>query len=106
MKLFLTLSYGQVTIEGDFGNNNNILKTIMHAETVIAKRLIKDSMVTNQLKPHTVEGTQPIMEAFKIAYPSYTWRKRKRKLVFFKVQKRKKNYRQGVYLVCQVGRAE
>ena len=49
IKLFLTLSHGQASVERGFSNNKSILKTNMSAETVISKRL------ANALKPHTIE---------------------------------------------------
>ena len=49
IKLFLTLSHGQASVERGFSNNKSILKTNMSAETVIPKRL------ANALKPHTIE---------------------------------------------------
>lgn len=43
----------------------------MDPETVIAKQLIIDHMVPCNLKPHTIEITNPMLKVFKSVYSSY-----------------------------------
>ena len=43
----------------------------MSAETVIPKQLIKDHMLANGLKPHTIEISKPMMKAFWNAHAVY-----------------------------------
>ena len=71
LKLLLTFSHDQASIKRGFSLNNNILKTNMGPETVIAKQLITDHIVPSNLKPHRIEITNPILKAFKSLYSSY-----------------------------------
>ena len=68
IKLLLTLSHGQASVERGFSNNKSILRTNMSAETVISKRLMKDHMLGNGLKPHTIEVSKPMSKAFRNAH--------------------------------------
>ena len=65
MKLLLILWHGQASVERGFSLNN------MGPETVIAKGLIIDQMVANNLKPYTIEITKSMLKAFRSARPSY-----------------------------------
>jgi len=71
VKLLLTISHGQAAVERGFSNNNDILKTNMSPETVIAKRLIKDHMLAHELKPHTIEVTKAMVKAYRNAHAKY-----------------------------------
>ena len=51
----LTLSNGQAAVEQGFSHNNFLLKTKMSPETVIAKHLIKNHMLSNDFKPHNID---------------------------------------------------
>ena len=50
LKLLLILSHGQASVERGFSLKKKILKANMGPETVLAKRLIIDHMVANNLK--------------------------------------------------------
>ena len=50
LKLLLTISHGQASVERGFSYNNTVLKTNMSPETVIAKRIIKYHMLSRDLK--------------------------------------------------------
>ena len=69
--LLLTLSHGQSSVERGFSNNKSILKTNISAETVISKRLIKDHMLANRLKPHTIEILKLMIKAFRNTHAVY-----------------------------------
>ena len=71
IELLLTLSRCQTSLERGFSNNKSILKTNMSVETVFSKRLIKDHMLANGLKPHTIEISKPIIKAFWNAHAVY-----------------------------------
>ena len=53
--LLLTLSHGKAAVKRGFSHNSFPLKTNMSPETVIAKRLIKDHMLSSDLKSHNIE---------------------------------------------------
>ena len=71
MKLLLTISHGQASVERGFSHNNAVLKTNMSPETVIAKRMIEDHMLSHDLKPYTIEISKPLVLAFKSAHQKY-----------------------------------
>ena len=71
MKLLLTISHGQASVEREFSHNNAVLKTNMSPETVIAKRMIKDYMPSHDLKPYTIEISRPLVLAFKSSRQKY-----------------------------------
>ena len=68
LKVLLTRSHGQASVER---HNNAVLKTNMAPETVIAKRMIKDHMLSHDLKPYTIEISKPLVLAFKSARQKY-----------------------------------
>ena len=70
IKLLLTLSHGQASVERGF-SNKSILKTNMSAETVISKQLVKDHMLANGLKPHTIEISKPMIKVCRNAHAVY-----------------------------------
>ena len=58
LKLLLTMNHGKTAVECGFSHNNVILKTNMSPETVVSKRMIKDHMLSFNLKPHTIRVTR------------------------------------------------
>ena len=66
LKLILTMSHGQASVERGFSLNNNI-----SPETVMSKRIVRDPMICHQLKPHTIEVNKPILVSFKSARQKY-----------------------------------
>ena len=71
LKLLLTRSHGQESVGRGFSHNNAVLKTNMSPETVITKRMIKDHMLSHDLKPYTIEISKPLVLAFKSARQKY-----------------------------------
>ena len=55
LRLLLTLSHGQAAIKQGFSDNSFLLKTNISPETGIAKHLIKDHILSNDLKSHLSE---------------------------------------------------
>ena len=55
VKIILTLSHGQASVERGFSINKSLVKVNMKEETIVAKKIIRDYMLANSLKPHTVE---------------------------------------------------
>ena len=54
-----------------FSLNNNILKGNMGPEIAIVKGLVINHIVTNNLTPHTIKITKPMLKAFRSAHSSY-----------------------------------
>lgn len=74
VKLMLTLSHVQMLVERGFSFDDNILKTNTGPEIVIAKRLIIEHMVGDNLKSRTIEITKPMFKAFRSVYCSYKFK--------------------------------
>ena len=71
LKIVLTLSHGQASVERVFSHNNTVVQTNMSAESVISKCLIKDHMLFHKIKPYTVKITDPMIRAFKSSHLKY-----------------------------------
>ena len=85
VKLILTLNHGQASVERGFGLNANIMKTNMSRESFTAKRIIKDHMLANKLKPHTIKITKSIVQAFR-------WDRHKYEVHLEEEKKKKQKY--------------
>ena len=53
IRIILTLSHGQASVERGFSQNVTVLETNMTPHTIIAKRIVRDHMISKNLKPHT-----------------------------------------------------
>ena len=71
VRLFLTLSHGQAAVERGFSINNTSVKTNMTPVSIISRRIIKDHLIANQLKPHTVHITASLIKSFRSARQAY-----------------------------------
>ena len=71
LRLLLALGHDQAAIECSFSHNSFLLKTNMCPETVIAKCLIKDYMLSNDLKPRNIDFSKSVVKAFKSAHGKY-----------------------------------
>ena len=65
------MSHGQASVEPRFSRNYTILTTNMSPETVVSKRMIKDYMLSFNLKPHTIEIANPLIVVFKSSSQRY-----------------------------------
>ena len=63
----LTLSHAQVSVERAFSQNNNLIQVNMSPNTIIFKRIIKDHILSNNLKPYTTAIVSSIMKTFQYA---------------------------------------
>ena len=61
--LVLTLSHGQASVERGF-SQNNLIQVKMSPDTIISKKIIKDHMLANNLKPYTITIDWSIIKAF------------------------------------------
>ena len=55
IKVILTISHGQAAIERGFSLNKTILDVNMKKESIVARKLIRDYMLTNRIQPHTID---------------------------------------------------
>ena len=55
LKIILTLSHGQADVERVFSLNKGTLQTSIGENSIVSKRLVKDHMLTNGLKPHEMD---------------------------------------------------
>ena len=56
--IILTLSHGQADVERGFSQNKHVLEQNMKDDSIVQKRIIKDHMLCNNLKPHTQSQLQ------------------------------------------------
>ena len=70
-KIVLTQSHEQANVERGFSLNNSVLQSNMKHDSVVSKRLIQDHLVSNNLKPHTVEISSLLRSLCRRASPRY-----------------------------------
>ena len=59
----MTLSHGQAAVGRCFSINNNVLTQNMNTENVIARKVIKDYMLSNKLDAATIEIDKSLLKA-------------------------------------------
>ena len=80
VKLILTLSHGQASVELEFSVNNIVDKKNMKEETIVARRHIIDHMRAHKLKPYTIEIDKPLVKAATNASKIYNLDQAKKKM--------------------------
>ena len=55
VKILLTLSHGQASVEQGFSENNTVLAQNMKVESTVTCCLIKDHLIFNSLQPKTID---------------------------------------------------
>ena len=71
MKIILTLSHGQASVEHGFSINKSILDVNMKPESIVARKCIQDHMFAFSLKPHIIPVTNAMLIACKAARSKY-----------------------------------
>ena len=71
LRLLLTVSHGQSDVERNFSLKYNLEQNNQSEETIVARRMIKDHLVSHNLKPFDVVIDQPLMLAVKNARMKY-----------------------------------
>ena len=64
IKIILTRSHGQAAVERGFNINNSALKTNV-STSVIAKRMVKDHLLADNVKPQAIQITNPMIRTLK-----------------------------------------
>ena len=71
VKVLLTLSHGQASVEQGFCENTTVLAQNTRVESIVARHLIKDHLVSNRLQPQTIDITNEMMLRVKISHQRY-----------------------------------
>ena len=71
VKLVLTLSHGQASVERSFSINNTVLRQNMKEESIVDKKILKDHMIANGLKPDSVQVTNKLLRSVTSARQKY-----------------------------------
>ena len=79
MKIVLTLSHRQASVEQGFNDNNLVLKQNLKKESITARRLIKNYMSANSFKPRTITINQKLERSIKAAWGRYNQQKKRRR---------------------------
>ena len=79
VKMSLTLSHDQVAVEHGFSINNSLSKVSISEQTLVCKKIVRDHLISNQLKPHTVPITNQLMRSVALVRQKYnkSWKTRK-----------------------------
>ena len=64
IKIVLTLSHGQADVEQGISLYSVVLPSNMKHDSVVSKRLIQDHLVSNNLKPHTMEINSQLLSSY------------------------------------------
>ena len=71
VKLVLTLSHGQVAVEQGFSINKSILEHNMKKDSIVARKLIKDNLITHSLTPESFVITKDLISSCLSAHRKY-----------------------------------
>lgn len=71
IKMILTLSHGQAAVERSFSINNSVLNLNMKEDSIVAKKIVKDHMISNGLKPNTINISNKLIRSVASARQKY-----------------------------------
>ena len=71
VKLVLTLSHGQASVERQFSVNNSVLDVNMKEDSIVARKLIRDHMLAHSLTPESFTITKPLITSCVNAHRKY-----------------------------------
>ena len=92
LKMILTLSHGQASVERGFSVNQNILVENMKAESLMAQRIVNDHMKANDLESYELNISPELRRSVKSsrqAYSNYLQNQKKEEKETKKSKKRK-----------------
>ena len=61
MKIILTLSQGQASAERSFSVKDTVINVNMSEDSIVAKKIIKYCMISNELTPESVQITNRLL---------------------------------------------
>ena len=83
LKIVLTLSHGQAAVERGFSVNKALLDVNMQENSLIAHKLVRDHMSSNNPKPHCMEVPNPTIRAYTSARDKYeSYKEEQAKLIY------------------------
>ena len=65
------ISHGQADVERGFYLNKSSLQTNINENSVVGKRLVKDHMLANNLKPHEIVFISQLRKSCRLAHSRY-----------------------------------
>ena len=71
VEIILTLSHGQASVERSFGVNNTVINVNMSKDSIVAKKIIKDHMISSKLTPESVQITNKLLRSVSTARQKY-----------------------------------
>ena len=61
VKIILTLSHGQASAERSFSIKDTVINVNMSEDSIVAKKIIKYCMISNELTPESVQITNKVL---------------------------------------------
>ena len=61
MKIILTLSQGQASAERSFSVKDTVINVNMSEDSIVAKKIIKYCMISNELTPESIQITNKLL---------------------------------------------
>ena len=61
--MILCLNHGQAAVERGFSVDKNLLQVNMTEASIVAKHMIYDHMISNDLQPHTLSKTKRLLQS-------------------------------------------
>ena len=71
MKVILTLSHGQPSIERGFSINKSVFKVNITEESILSKKIVRDHIIANKLEPHAGPISNQLIRSESCARQSY-----------------------------------
>ena len=71
LKIVLGRSHGQAAVERSFSLGNSLLNYNMSEDSIKAKKVIKDQMLSNGLEPHTIHISNQLIRSVATARQKY-----------------------------------
>ena len=94
MQIVFCLSHGQASVERGFSHNKNSLQNNITEKSLTSIRMVKDYMVSNKLKPHTLDISGKMLTCMKAASMKYRLDEKKEENA--KVDTQKKNVQSDI----------
>ena len=71
IKMILTLSHGQAAVERSFSINKSVVDVNMKEESIVARKTIKDHMLSNDIQPDMIEIPNKMINFYRSARQKY-----------------------------------
>ena len=71
MRYIFCLSHGQAAVERGFSHNKTVLQNSIQCKSVKSKRMVKDYLISNGIRPHEVKVTTEMKQSVRSANAKY-----------------------------------